>query len=113
MAAYHRGVPPALIAAVLIVGLLALPPARRLFVAGRSTGTIATYFLALCVLGLLVALAPGTSRLAVPILIVLYVLPFVAWRRGIARLLGRQAAEIRPPPRNVTPPDPDEARGVR
>ncbi len=104
---------PALIAAVLVVGLLALPPARRLFLAGRSTGTIATYFLTLCVLGLLLALAPGTTRLVVPILIVLYIVPFIDWRRGIARLLGRETAEVRPPPRNVTPPEPDEARGVR
>lgn len=104
---------PALIAAVLIVGLLALPPARRLFVAGRPTGTIATYFLTLFVLGLLVALAPGTSRLVVPILIVLYVVPFITWRRGLARLMGRQVAEVRAPPRNVTPSEPDEGRGVR
>lgn len=112
LAAYHRGVSPLLIAAVLIVGLLALPPARRLFVAGRSTGTIATYFMTLCVLGLFVALAPGTSRLLVPVLIVLYVVPFIAWRRGLARLMGREVAEVRPPPRNVTPPDSDDARGV-
>jgi hypothetical protein len=108
-----RVLSPTLIAAILIVGVISLPPARRLFDAGRSTSTVATWFFALWVLGVLVVLAPVSARFAVPVLVVLYVLPFVNWRRGIARLFGRPSPEVRPPPRNVTPPGADEPRRAR
>ena len=46
-------VPPFLIGAALVVGLLALWPTRRLFMAGRSAGFITAYFAGLWLLGLL------------------------------------------------------------
>jgi hypothetical protein len=104
-------VPPFLIAAALIVGLLALWPARRLYVTGRSTAAIGLYFAALFILGLLIALAPRAARLVLPLLVVLYVVPFINWRAGFERLLGRRPREVRPPMKDVTPRD--EATGSR
>jgi hypothetical protein len=104
-------VPPLLIGAVLIVGLLALWPTRRLYIAGRSTSSIALYFAALFGLGLLIAIAPRAARLVLPLLVVLYVVPFINWRAGIERLIGRRPREVRPPMKDVTPRD--EAPGTR
>jgi hypothetical protein len=104
-------VPPFLIGAALIVGLLALWPTRRLYVAGHSTSSIALYFAALWALGLLIAIAPRAARLVLPILVVLYVVPFISWRAGFERLLGRRPREVRPPMKDVTPRD--EASGTR
>jgi peptidoglycan/LPS O-acetylase OafA/YrhL len=98
-------VPPFLIGAVLIVGLVALWPTRRLYVAGRSASSIALYFAAVFLLGLLVALAPRVARLVLPLLVVLYIVPFINWRAGIERLLGRRPREVRPPMKDVTPRD--------
>jgi len=98
-------VPPFLIGAALVVGLLALWPTRRLFVAGRSAGLITAYFAGLWLLGLLLAIAPRIGRLVLPILVVLYVVPFINWRAGLERLVGRRPREVRPPIKNVTPPD--------
>jgi hypothetical protein len=104
-------VSPFLLIAVLIVGLLALAPTRRLYVAGRSPGIVASYFVCLWLLGVLVALAPRLARLVVPVLLVLYIVPFLNWRAGLDRLLGRRG-EVRPPMKNVTPPR-DEAGETR
>jgi hypothetical protein len=104
---------PALLAAVLVVGVLALAPTRRLFQAGRPPRYVAGYFVALWLLGLVVALAPAAARAAVPLLVLLYVVPFIDWRAGIDRLLGRPPRQVRPPMKNVTPPPRDEATGTR
>jgi hypothetical protein len=98
-------VPPFLIGAALIVGLVALWPTRRLYVAGRSAGLITAYFAGLWLLGILIAVAPRLARLTLPLLVVLYVVPFIDWRAGIDRLVGRRPREVRPPIKNVTPPD--------
>jgi hypothetical protein len=97
-------IPPFILLATLVVGLLALAPARRLYLAGRSPGIIASYFTCLWLLGVLVALAPRLARLVVPILVVLYIVPFLDWRAGLQRMLGRPR-EVRPPMKNVTPRD--------
>ena len=97
-----------LLAALLATALVALIPTRRLFVGGRSTMVTAGYFVILWLLGLLVALGPGRGRLFLPVVLVLYVLPFITWRAGVARLLGRPA-----PPRNVTPPSEADPPGIR
>jgi hypothetical protein len=61
-------------------------------------------------LGLLVAEVRGPARFLVPVLIVAYIIPFVRFREGVARLTGRPApprgpsTAARPAPRNVTPP---------
>ena len=104
-------VPPFLIGVALIVGLVALWPARRLYIAGRPTSSIALYFAALWLLGLLIAIVPRAARLVLPLLVLLYVIPFINWRAGIERLLGRRPREVRPPMKDVTPRD--EATGTR
>jgi len=96
-------VPPALLALLLVLALLALIPTRRLFVRGARSTTLAGYYLLVLLTTLAVALAPSRGRLLVPIVLLLYLAPFVTFRNGLERLLGRRRAEVRPPPRNVTP----------
>ena len=105
-------IPPFVIALVLIVGIVALAPARRLFLAGRSSGFIATWFAALWLLGVIVVLAPGVARFVVPLLVILYIAPFFAWPMAIDRLLGRRESQ-RPPMKNVTPRSQDEPNPPR
>jgi hypothetical protein len=105
-------VPPFILGIVLVAGLLALAPTRRMYTSGRSNGATATYFLAVWLLGILIAFAPRTARLLLPILVVLYVVPFINWRAGLDRLVGRPARPVRPPMKNVTPPA-DEATEAR
>jgi hypothetical protein len=94
--------PPALLAMLLLVMLAALIPVRRLSVAGWSTGTLFTTWVLYSV-GLFVGLRfPGVSRFVLPVLIVAFVLPFVAGPERLTRLFGRR----RPSVINVTPPPP-------
>jgi hypothetical protein len=98
--------PPVLLAVVFATGLLALVPARRLYLGGQPIGVVATYFLALWLLG--IAAFEARGRIFVPLVLILFIVPFVTWRAGLERLLGRSPAEgneSRPPPKNVTPPD--------
>jgi hypothetical protein len=100
---YDLGVlSPGMLAILLLTALLALIPARRLYLSGQTAVVVGAYFGVLWVLGALIAIGPGRSRLFVPLMLVLYLVPFLTWRAGIDRLLGRT-----PPPRparNVTPP---------
>lgn len=107
--------PAAIVIALLIVAALVIAvPVRRLFHDGRSRTTIVSYVV------LLVALAVGVSELRplarylLPVLGVVYIVPFITWRAGLDRLLGHRAPSIRvvrverpsvEPPRDVTPPD--------
>ncbi len=105
---YHPTVPPTLLALGLLVGLLTLLPARRLFLAGWSRGTIAGYYATLWLLSMAVLAVPGRSRFLVPVILVAWILPFVTFRAGLDRLLRRTRPAERPaPPRNVTPPGSD------
>ena len=106
-------IPPVFLGAILVVGLIALAPTRRLYMGGHTPMTITTYFLALWLLGIALVVSGGFARILVPLLVVLYVLPFITLRRGLDRLRGRPPRDVRPPPRNVTPPDRDEARSGR
>ncbi|MDQ6795328.1 MAG: hypothetical protein M3067_11030 [Chloroflexota bacterium] len=106
-------IPPVFLGAILVVGLIALAPTRRLYIGGHSAMTITTYFLTLWLLGIALAVSGGFARILLPVLVILYVLPFITWRRGLDRLRGRPPREVRPPPRNVTPPERDEARTRR
>lgn len=111
--------------AAIVVVLLALAviviafPVRRLVRDDRSLTTIVLYVV------VLVALAVGASELALaryllPILGVVYILPFITWRAGLDRLLGRRppirVSRVERPgiegPRNVTPPDADDRVGA-
>jgi len=108
--------------AILLVGLVALLvliPTRRLQLAGWKRETLTTYYLAVWLLGSVVAAMPAPARFLVPILIVAYLAPFVTVRDGIDRLLGRPRGsgpgpgsvggptEPRPM-KDVTPPEPRE-----
>ena len=97
--------PPALLAAIIVLALLALIPTRRLFQRGASGGLIAAYFLALWLLGLAMVATGARARILVPVIVVLAILPYVHVRDGIDRLLGRPPRPTRPPIKNVTPPD--------
>ncbi|TAK00426.1 MAG: hypothetical protein EPO36_08765 [Chloroflexota bacterium] len=98
--------------AVLLVGLVALLvliPTRRLMIAGWQRQSLTMYYLAMVLLGLAVAVMRGPATFLVPILLVAYLAPFVTFRDGVDRLLGRP-----PRPGPVTPgEDPAEPRPVK
>lgn len=100
--------PPAILALVLVLGVLALVPTRRLARLGWSRGSLAAYYVALWLLGIVAATAGGVGRLLVPVLLVAWLIPFLAWREARDRLLGRSSRDGQRPIRNVTPPDPPE-----
>jgi hypothetical protein len=93
--------PPALLAVVLLTGLLALVPTRRVQLAGWSQPVVGAYFLCLWAGAVAIAVTPG-ARFLVPIVLVAYLAPFVTLRVGVDHLLRRPGPR---PPRNVTPPD--------
>jgi hypothetical protein len=89
----------------ILLAAIAVIPTRRLVIRGASNLVIAAYFLAIWLSALAIVAAPGRSRLLVPVVVVLAIVPFVTLRDGLDRLLGRAPREVPPPPRNVTPPD--------
>jgi hypothetical protein len=97
-------VPPLLLVAILLA-VIAVIPTRRLAIRGASNLVIAAYFAALWLSALAIVAAPGRSRILVPVVVVLAIVPFVTLRDGLDRLMGRPPREVSPPPRNVTPPD--------
>ena len=104
--------PPVLIAVILLAAFLALVPARRLYLGGQPSGIVTAYFLAVWLLG--IAAFEARGRFFVPLLLVLYVVPFITWRAGLQRLFGRSTADRAgsgPPPKNVTPPGSDTPSG--
>jgi hypothetical protein len=95
------GMSPALLAMLLLVMLAALVPVRRLSVAGWSGGALFTAWVVYAV-GLFVGLRlPGLARFVLPVMLVAFVLPFVAGPERLARLLGGRRTR---PVINVTPP---------
>ena len=103
---------------VLLVAIVVAVPLRRLWLDGRSRGAILAYGIVLLALALAVTELRPLARYLLPILFLAYLLPFVTWRGGLDRLLGRrdEVRVTRPEPsaiaepRNVTPPDPGQAR---
>ncbi len=87
--AYHPRVSWAILAVALVAFALALVPTRRLFLAGWRPAPLAVY------LGILVALAVAAIflragiRVVVPLLLVLYVLPFIGAPAIVARTVTR------------------------
>jgi hypothetical protein len=87
--AYHPRVSWAILAVALVAFALALVPTRRLFLAGWRPAPLAVY------LGILVALAVAAVflragiRVVVPLLLVLYVLPFIGAPAIVARTVTR------------------------
>ena len=82
---------PALLAIGILIALLVLLPARRLHLAGFSREVVAVYMLGVWALAMVLAIRPLLIRVLIPILVVLYLAPFVT-------APGR-------PMKNVTPPD--------
>ena len=95
---YDRDV-PSLVFLFLVgaIAALALVPTRRLFLAGWSGRSLAFYFFGLVGLGLLVAELRAPARFLIPILVVVYIAPFVTARAGFARLFRRPGVTSRPP----------------
>ena len=115
---------PEFLALGLVLVLLVLIPARRLQLAGFGARTIGAYAASLWLLGLVVAVRPGLLRILIPLLLVAYLLPFIASpealnrivRRGGRGSIGRGGPTTpppgaRPPIKNVTPPDEPGAAG--
>ena len=102
---------PLPIALGLGIALLVLLPARRLQLAGFRVRWIAAYAVVTWALALFLALRPFAARFLVPILVLLYIAPFVVAPERMARVTRRIRAgnpddQARPPIKNVTPPDP-------
>ena len=97
---------PAILALGLALALIVLLPARRLQLAGLAARSIGLYALGLWLLGAIVAIRPGSTRLLIPILLIAYLAPFVAAPDRLARVLRRGGRRDPPPPpiKNVTPP---------
>lgn len=91
------------------IAILALIPTRRLYLAGWSPRALALYYLGLVTLALVVAELRAPARFLIPILVVVYIAPFVTARAGLARLFGRSGRVSspivsRPPTRSLPPP---------
>ena len=99
---------PLFLALALIVGLLVLPPARRLQLGGVPARVIGAYVVVLWLLGMAIAWRPIFSRYLIPFLLVLYLAPFVAGPDRIERFIRRGGVRRgdppRPPMKDVTPP---------
>jgi hypothetical protein len=102
---------PLPIALGLVIALLVLLPTRRLQLAGFRARWIAAYFVVTWALGFFLALRPVAARFLVPILVLLYIAPFVTAPERVTQLIrrprtGGRGDPPRPPMKNVTPPDP-------
>jgi len=87
-AAYHQAVGYLTLGMVFLLFFLALLPSRRLWVAGTSLAWRAGYLVTLLVLGYASIEADSFARYLLPVLLVLYLVPFTSlparwqqWRR--------------------------------
>ncbi|HEY5627958.1 MAG TPA: hypothetical protein VIR16_00475 [Candidatus Limnocylindrales bacterium] len=98
---------PALLLAFLVASLLSTLPVRRLYQAGWTSGALFTAWLVYLV-GILSGLEVGIgSRYLLPVLVVLFVLPYVAGQsrlEKVGRLFGASRRATARPVINVTPP---------
>jgi hypothetical protein len=112
---------PALLLVGLIIGLIILLPARRLQLAGFSGRAIGAYAIVLWGLAFFLAVRPVAARFLIPILLVAYLAPFVVAPDRLSGIVtrgrgrggpggaggpGTTADPLKPPIKNVTPPDP-------
>ena len=99
---------PWLIALGIVIALLVLLPARRLHLAGIRARWIAAYAVIVWVLAFSLAVRPLLTRFLIPILVVLYIAPFIAAPERLSGIVRRRGGgdPPRPPMKNVTPPDP-------
>ncbi|MCJ7709692.1 MAG: hypothetical protein MUQ32_02575 [Chloroflexi bacterium] len=110
---------PALLLTFLVAGLLALLPVWRLHRAGWPSRSLTTAWI-IYALGIFVGVRfPGPFRLLLPILILLYVAPFVAGPERLARVLrGRRPdqgviIDVTPRPAPSLPEPPREPNGAK
>lgn len=82
--------PPALLLAVLVAGLIALIPVWRLQRAGWPQRWLAALWIALTLALLLVVQLPSVGRLLVPLVVLAFLAPFVASPERLTRLLRRE-----------------------
>ena len=82
---------PALAIAALAFAL-ALIPTRRLFLAGWRPAPLAAYLLVLMALATALLLSRAGIRVVLPILLVLYIAPFVGGPEIVARTITRLGA---------------------
>ena len=98
---------PALLLTLLLSCLLATLPVRRLNQAGWSSGALFTAWI-VYVVGILLGLDVGVgSKYLLPVLAILFVLPFMVSQsrlERVGRLFGSRRAVARPEVINVTPP---------
>ena len=98
---------PALLLALLVASLLSTLPVRRLHQAGWTSGALFTAWL-VYLMGILSGLEVGVgSRYLLPLLVVLFVLPYVAGQsrlEKVGRLFGASRSAPARPVINVTPP---------
>jgi hypothetical protein len=93
---------PWLIALALVVGLLVLIPARRLTASGLSSRAVGAYAVGLWLLGMLMAVRPIGGRILLPLILVLYLAPFIATPEVVGRVI-RRGGRGRRPLKDVTP----------
>jgi len=94
-------VSPTTIALALLLALLVLVPTRKLSLSGASRVSLTSYFLVLWGLSLTVLVARG-PRILIPLLLVMYLLPFVTFSAGIDAIRRRFGAR---PIKSVSPAD--------
>ncbi len=99
-----RNVPAAVLLVFLLAGLLALIPVWRLRVAGWPQAWLFASWVTYAVVILLVMRFVAVSRYLLPVLVVLYIAPFVAGPERLARLVGNRRREEPRPVKDVTPP---------
>jgi hypothetical protein len=98
-----RAMSAAVILVFLLAGLLALVPVWRLRGAGWPPAWLFASWVTYGVLILFVMRFAALTKFVLPVLIVLYVAPFVAGPERLARLLGAQRTEEPRPVIDVTP----------
>jgi hypothetical protein len=117
---------PALLAIGLVLGFLVLMPARRLQLAGFSGRAVGLYASVLWALAFFLAVRPVAARILIPVLLVAYLAPFLVSPARLGRIVrrlgggtstdrgtgtGRDGDPLKPPIKNVTPPEADGSRG--
>jgi hypothetical protein len=100
---------PALLLTLILSALLATLPVRRLHQAGWTSGALLAAWV-IYVVGVMLGLDVGVgSRFLIPVLVVLFVLPYVVGQARLAavgRLLGARRPAPARPVINVTPTGP-------
>jgi hypothetical protein len=98
---------PALLLAFLVASLISMLPVRRLHEAHWTSGALFTAWV-IYLLGILSGLEVGVgSKYLIPVMVVLFVLPYVAGQsrlEKVGRLFGAGRPAASRPVINVTPP---------